>query len=361
MNRLNACLTLRLLKGIGPITAKKLVTAYGSPEAVFDSNSIPKESPNARLKALIREAAAVQEEVAALANWIHKEGLRVLLWGEDHYPPLLANCPDAPLLLFQQGSFQWEHSRFIAVVGTRNPSHYGRESCQALLKALQVYDPVIVSGLAFGIDAIAHTEALKAGLKTIACLPNAFGESIYPTAHLSLAAEIAKEGALLSDFLPNQLFDKSKFVQRNRIIAGLCQATLVIESKVKGGSLITANFASQYQRELFALPGAISSVKSQGCHRLIQSQQAQLLDSAEIVAQTLGWGRAPTGNQKQLPLDLEGKEQHIYDYLRSNGRQNLDSLARNLQMSISEAAVLLMQLEMKKHIRPSPGKYFEVR
>ena len=361
MNRLKACLTLRLLKGIGPITAQKLVIAYGSPEAIFDPNSIPNETPNARLKALIREAASLQKEVEALVNWIQKEELKVLLWGEKDYPSLLANCSDAPLLLFQRGSFQWEHSRFIAVVGTRNPSPYGRESCQALLEALKVYDPVIVSGLAFGIDGLAHSEALKAGLKTIACLPNAFGKPIYPSAHKALAAEVTKEGALLSDFLPNQFFDKSKFVQRNRLIAGLCQATLVIESGLKSGSLITANFASQYQRELFALPGLITSAKSQGCHKLIQSQQAQLLDSAEIVAQTLGWGRALSGDQKLLPLDLEGKEQKVYDYLRSNGRQNLDSLAKNLEMSISEAAVLLMQLEMKKHIRPSPGKYFEIR
>ena len=187
-------------------------------------------------------------------------------------------------------------------------------------------------------------------------------EAIYPYAHKLLAAEVAKEGALLSDFLPNQLFGKSKFVQRNRLIAALCQATLVIESGFKSGSLITANFTSQYQRELFALPGLITSAKSQDCYKLIQSQQAQILDSAEIVAQTLGCGRTFSGDQKLLPLDLEGKEHKLYDYLRSNGRQNLDSLDKNLEMSISEAAVLLMQLEMKKHIRrPSPGKYFEIR
>lgn len=122
--------------------------------------------------------------------------------------------------------------------------------------------------------------------------------------------------------------------------------------------MITANFASQYERELIALAGAISSAKSQGCHRLIQSQQAQLLDSTEIVAQSLGWGRALSGDQKQLPIDLEGKEQKVYDYLSYNAPQNLDSLAKNLEMSISEAVVLLMQLEMKKHIRPSSGKFF---
>ena len=176
-----------------------------------------------------------------------------------------------------------------------------------------------------------------------------------------MAAEVAKEGALLSDFLPNQLFGKSKFVHRNRLIAALCQATLIIESGFKSGSLITANFTRQYQRELFALPWLITSAKSQGCQKLTQSQQAQLLDSAEIVSQTLGWGRTLSGDLKLLPLDFEGKEQKVYDYLRSNGRQSPDSLAKNLEMIISESAVPLMQLEMKKHIRPSPGKYFEIR
>ena len=159
MNRLKACLTVRLLNGIGPITAQKFVIPYGSTEAIFNPNSIPNETPNARLKALIREAGSLQKEVEALAKWIQKEELKVLLWGEKDYRPLLSNCSDAPLLLFQRGSFQWEHYRFITVVGTRNPSPYRRESFQALLEALNVYDPVIVSGLAYGIVGLAHLKA----------------------------------------------------------------------------------------------------------------------------------------------------------------------------------------------------------
>ena len=184
--------------------------------------------------------------------------------------------------------------------------------------------------------------------------------------HLPFCTQIigsrsSQRRSLAIGFLPNQLFGKSKFVQRNRLIAALCQATLVIESGFKSGSLITANFTRQYQRELFALPWLITSAKSQGCQKLTQSQQAQLLDSAEIVSQTLGWERTLSGDLKLLPLDFEGKEQKVYDYLRSNGRQSPDSLAKNLEMIISESAVPLMQLEMKKHIRPSPGKYFEIR
>lgn len=361
MKRLTACLTLRLLPGIGPITAQKLVAAYGSPEAIFDSKAKPKERPTERLLTLLGQASSFQGEVQSLKEWIQKEKLKPLLWGTEDYPVALTRCPDAPLVLFCRGNLSWESRRWVAVVGTRRPTPYGVESCQALLKELAPFHPVIVSGLAYGIDAVAHKAALREGLDTVACLPQALGLPIYPTSHQGLAEQISQQGALVSDFIPQQGFERGHFVQRNRLIAGLCQATLVMESGITGGSLITANFASQYDRELFALPGPVHSDKSKGCHSLIQSQQAQLLDSIAILVETLGWEETNKTAQQTLPLDLSEAEQKVYHFLLQQGKQNLDFLAKNLELSISETAILLMQLEMKKAVRPLPGKCFEVR
>jgi len=183
---------------------------------------------------------------------------------------------------------------------------------------------VIVSGLSYGIDAVAHKAALREGLDTVACSPQSLGLPIYPTSHQGLAEQISQQGALVSDFIPQQDFERGHFIQRNRPIAGLCQATLVMESGIMGGSLITANFASQYDRELFDLPGPVHSNKSKGCHSLIQSQQEQLLDSIAILVETLGWEETNKTAQQSLPLDLSEAEQKVYHFLMQQGKQNLD-------------------------------------
>lgn len=361
MNRLTACLTLRLLPGIGPITAQKLVHTYGSPEAIFDAEPHPEKVPNERLRKLLEKARSVQKEVASIKEWMKKEALIPLLWGTEAYPLALARCPDAPLLLFCRGELDWEGRRWLAVVGTRRPSAYGEKSCRALLEALQPYNPVIVSGLAYGIDAVAHQTALDLKLDTVACLPHAFGQPIYPAPHQKLSVRIAQQGALVSDFIPTQGFERGHFIQRNRLIAGLCEATLVIETGEKGGSLITANFASQYDRELYALPGPIHSQQSRGCHALIQSRQAELIDSVEVLIESLGWAGLQNPKQIRIPLDLSPTGEKLYKRMLHNGKQSLDKLAKAEGLSISETAIVLMELEMKKVVRPLPGKYFELR
>ena len=169
---------------------------------------------------LLGQASSFKGEVQSLKQWIQKEKLKPLLWGTEDYPVALSRCPDAPLVLFCRGNLSWESRRWVAEVGTRRPTPYGVESCRALLKELAPFHPVIVSGLAYGIDAVAHKAALREGLDTVACLPQALGLPIYPTSH---------QGALVSDFIPQQDFERGHFVQRNRLIAGLCQATLVME------------------------------------------------------------------------------------------------------------------------------------
>ena len=211
MKRLTACLILRLLPGIGPITAQRLVAAYGSPEAIFDSKTIPEQPSNERLLTLLRKGSKVQKEVQSIEQWIRKEKLRPLLWGTEEYPLCIARCPDAPLVLFCRGNLSWESRRWVVVVGTRRPSTYGVESCLVLLKELAPFHPVIVSGLAYGVDAVAHKAALKQGMDTVACLPQALGLPIYPASHQGLAEKIRQQGALVSDFIPQQGFERGHF------------------------------------------------------------------------------------------------------------------------------------------------------
>lgn len=359
MNRLTACLTLRLLPGIGPITAQKLVHAYGSPEAIFLPGTLPKEAPNPRLLALLSQAASVQKQVEKIKSTLNDQAITPLLWGTAAYPLVLSRCPDAPLILFVKGQMNWEGRRWIAIVGTRKPTHYGRDNCVALVKALAPFQPVIVSGMAYGIDVLAHKTALDCGLDTVACLPHALERPLYPAAHQLLAVQVEKQGALVSDFLVQQGFERGHFVQRNRLIAGLSQATVVIETGRSGGSLLTAQFAYQYDRELFALPGPVQSEKSQGCHALIQQHKAILLDTIDVLVETLQWKQSSQPKQQSLPLDLLPKEQQLYALLLRLGRTHLDALAKQLAWSIAETAVVLMQLEMKKMVRPLPAKYFE--
>ena len=216
----------------------------------------------------------------------------------------------------------------------------------------------VAGGMGYGIDILAHKTAMESGLDTVACLPHALEMRLYPAAHENTANKMLQHGALVSDFLAEQGFEKGNFVQRNRLIAGLSQATIVIESGRKGGSLITAQFAQQYDRDVFAIPGSIQSEKSQGCHTLIQQNRAILLDSTEILLASLGWAKKGQVKQRQLPLELPANEQQVYELLLQQGRTSLDTLTQKLNWRIAETAVVLMQLEMKKLVRPLPAKYF---
>ena len=359
MDRLTACLILRLLPGIGPITAQKLVHAYGSPEAIFDPQAKPIEAPSPHLIAILKQAGRIHKKAKQIKKEIADAAINCLVWGTPSYQIALASCPDAPLILFYKGNFKWENRKWIAIVGNRNPTRYGRDNCEALINALTPYNPVIVSGMAYGIDILAHKTAMESGLDTVACLPHALEMRLYPAAHENTANKMLQHGALVSDFLAEQGFEKGNFVQRNRLIAGLSQATIVIESGRKGGSLITAQFAQQYDRDVFAIPGSIQSEKSQGCHTLIQQNRAILLDSTEILLASLGWAKKGQVIQRQLPLELPANEHQVYELLLQQGRTSLDTLSQKLNWRIAETAVVLMQLEMKKLVRPLPAKYFE--
>ena len=221
-------------------------------------------------------------------KWIEQEGINHLFYADIKYPIRLKQCEDAPLNLFYKGNIDWENDKFISIVGTRKATNFGKSFTDKLVKDLAVYNPVIVSGLAHGIDGAAHKAALKYGLKTIAVFAHGL-DRVYPAAHANLAQTITTNGCLLSDYLSGTTPLPQNFASRNRIVAGLSDATIVVESAAKGGSLITADIANSYNREVFAVPGNPSEKNAKGCNYLIKSQQAILLESATDIIKGLNW------------------------------------------------------------------------
>lgn len=363
MTRLEACLFLRLIPGIGNIRAHKLVDFCQAAEQVFMGD----------LDRLLNIDGIGTVQVAALKKWksfyprvqeevafIEKHHIQCNFYGTPDYPRTLAFCPDAPLVLFYKGNINFMDKQIISIVGTRQNTAYGRDFCEYFIQGLQAINPIIVSGFAYGIDIIAHRAALKYSMATVGCLAHGF-DKVYPMEHKKYIREIENGGGFVTDFMQGEIFDRNNFPRRNRIIAGLAHVTVIIESANRGGSMNTADLAHQYGREIFALPGRITDHKSQGCHRLILQNKAQLLNSVEDFIEQMGWkdNAQPTSIQKQLFIDLSDDEKKIFALLKKNTKESLDILALQGQFSISKTASLLMQLEMKGCVRPLPGKYFE--
>jgi DNA processing protein len=245
-------------------------------------------------------------------------------------------------------------------VGTRQITSNGTEFCKKFLEDLAPLNPIIVSGFAYGVDIVAHQLAMDHGLQTIGVLAHGLNQ-IYPKTHKKYMAKMEQNGGFLTEFWSSSNPDKENFVRRNRIVAGMSEATIVVESADKGGSLITANMANDYNREVFAVPGRITDKYSQGCNTLIKTQKAQLLTSAADLIYHLNWDlqTATKSVQKQLFVSLDPEEQKIYDYLLQSGKEVLDSIAIDCQMPTYKLSSLLLNMELKGVIRPLPGKLFE--
>ncbi len=363
MNRLQACLFLRMIPGLGHISAKKLWEYSSSPQAIFDRS--PEDFLNIegigialirQLKNWKKYAETVYKEEENLA----KNQIKTLFLGDADYPKTLAFCPDAPLVLFYKGNINFGPRKLISIVGTRSCDSQGEKLCRDLIAGLQGHSPIIVSGFARGIDIIAHDQALKSNLSTLACMAHGLNQ-IYPPEHSSYVNRIKETGGFVSEFTTGEKFDRKHFLIRNRIIAGMAHATVVIQSKIRGGSMITAHFAHQYNRELFAFPGDVGKSLHRGCHHLIQTQKAQLITKAEDLIKGMGWTPEPlsSGVQKKLFVELSEDEKAIFDCLKSVPQESLDNLAIATQFSVSKTATLLLKLEMKGCIKPLPGKFFE--
>ena len=360
---LTYALSLQRSSYIGPINARKLITHCGSAEQVLKSSkSTLSKIPGIGDRA-IRSIHYRENMIAAERElrFMQDHNIKGIYFESASYPNNLRQCIDAPIVLFQKGNIEWNQKRIVSIVGTRNPSSYGIEQCEKLICDLKEFNPVIVSGFAYGIDICAQQIALENKLETVGCLAHNLRDT-YPKSHINYRDAIEKGGGFISEFWSDSIFLKSNFVQRNRIIAGISEATVVIESPLRGGSLITANFAFDYQREVFAIPGRNNDVSSQGCNSFIKGQKAHLLTSVQDLAENLNWLKEPIIEQQsqQIKVMLEGEELEVYNFLAACGRSSIDMIAMGSNLTLSKVAGILIKLELKQLIRPLAGKEFEL-
>ncbi len=356
-------LALLNVEGIGDVLAKKLISHFGSANAILTAKKQDLQQVsgigNSIITALTSKSCLIRAEEEL--KFIATNHIKCLYFQDANYPEYLKHCYDAPVLLFQQGNIDFKDQKIISIVGTRQMTSYGKSVLEELFQGIKKYKPIIVSGLAYGVDIYAHKLALKHNLKTIAVLAHGL-DRIYPAVHKKYANQIIEQGGLLSDFWSKTNPDRENFVKRNRIVAGISQATIVIESAEKGGSLITADLANSYNRDVFAIPGRITDAYSRGCNQLIKINKAAVLTSTRDLAYILNWEKEDTAKkaiQKQLFIELTDQEKVIYTYLLKEGKQQLDLVALHCKLPIYKAASLLLKLELKGVTRPLPGKFFE--
>ena len=356
---------LALLKvdGVGDIVAKKLINHCGSAETVFNAKANKLKAIDGIGTTLIEKLKdkTIFDKATEELKFIETEKINVLYYQNENYPERLKHCIDGPVLLFASGNLNFENRKIISIVGTREITSYGSTFCKKIIEDLAVFNPIIVSGFAYGVDIIAHQAAMDNNLQTIGVLAHGLNQ-IYPKTHKKYVAKMEENGGFLTEFWSNSNPEKENFVKRNRIVAGMSEATVVIESAEKGGSLITATMANDYNRDVFAVPGRTSDKYSQGCNNLIKTQRANLMTSAADLVYILNWELETTVSktvQKQLFVTLDTDEQKIYDYLQKNGKQLLDIIALECDFPIFRISTLLLNMELKGVIRPLPGKLFE--
>ena len=362
-NEYIASLRLQKIPFIGDITAKKLIARCGSPSAIFND----KESALSKIDGVgklvlrgIKDQRYLKEAEKEYA-FVQDHNIQCILFTEPDYPEYLKHCVDGPLLMFSRGNIRLKDRKIISVVGTRHMTAYGRAFCERFIEEIAPLDPVIVSGFAYGVDICIQMLAVKYGLQTIGCLAHGLNQ-IYPREHRQYVAAVEKNGGFFTEFWSTSQPERENFLRRNRVIAGLSQATIVVESAEKGGSLVTADIACSYDRDLFALPGRAGDVYSVGCNNLIKQNRAHLITSAADLVYMLNWDLKESTIkpvQKQLFVELEGEEKKIYEYLNSDGKQAIDTIAISCKIPVFKLSSTLLKMEMKGVIRPLPGKQFE--
>jgi DNA processing protein len=355
-------LALQSVEGVGDIVAKKLITHFGDAESVLQAKFHQLAAIDGIGAVLLKNLKdpSIYQKAQSEMDFIQNNGISVAYFQDENYPERLKHCFDSPLLLFSAGSIDLSNRKIISIVGTRQITSNGTEFCKKFIEDLAPLNPIIVSGFAYGVDIVAHQLAMEQGLQTIGVLAHGLNQ-IYPKTHKKYMAKMEQNGGFFTEFWSSSNPDKENFVRRNRIVAGMSEATIVIESAEKGGSLITANMASDYNRDVFAVPGRVSDKYSQGCNTLIKTQKAQLLTSAADLVYHLNWDlQTPTKSiQKQLFVSLDPEEQKIYDYLLQTGKEMLDSIALACDFPIYRLSGMLLNMELKGVIRPLPGKLFE--
>lgn len=356
---------LTFIPGIGDVLAKNLVAYCGSPEAVFTEKRARLERIPGIGKVLadMVSKATVLKRAEEELQFIEENNITPLFYTDAAYPKRLKNCNDSPVMLYYKGAADLNSARVLSIVGTRNMTKYGRKACEELVNDIAAHDVLVISGLAYGVDVCAHKACIDLGIPTVGVLAHGL-DRIYPHLHRSIANAMVPGGGLLTDFPSGTNPDKENFPKRNRIVAGMADATVVIESGIKGGSLITAEIANSYNRDVFAFPGRAHDQWSEGCNKLIKTNKAMLVESAEDILFLMGWldlkKKEQKPVQKEIFLSLSPDEERLVNVLKEKESTHIDDICFKAGFSMSKVAALLLSLEFSGVVRSLPGKMYQV-
>lgn len=355
-------IALTLVPDVGPIIAKVLISYCGSAEAVFKASKRElSKIPQVGLKTIekIKNQKDVFSQAEAQIKYLDKVGGKAVIFHSDDYPRRMKHFDSSPLVLYYRGKMNLNHQRTVAIIGTRKPTEQGKINCEKLLEGLQDYGVQIISGLAFGIDTCAHAQAVKLGIETIGVMGHGL-DRMYPASNRKLAGQMLENGGVLTEFPIETNPDRENFPMRNRIIASMSDVIVVVESKKRGGSIITAEIANSYNKDVFAIPGRINDEVSEGCNRLIKQHKANLLESADDIGYIMRWDELDKNKvvQKSLFIDYTPEEQKVIDALKEVQQLTVDELHYRLKIAPSEFASILLNLEFKGAIRSLPGKKY---
>ena len=359
-------LALGMIPGVGDITARKLVSYAGSPEAVFRESYRNLTKIPGIGEALAKAVSGHEylDDAAREVEFVERNKIKVFFYLDDDYPARLRQCEDSPVTFYFRGNADLNAPMILSIVGTRHATQHGRELCQRIVAELAHSFPglVIVSGLAYGIDITSHRAAMAAGLPTVAVLGHGL-KSIYPGVHAGTARSMLQNGGLLTDFSSSTLPERNNFIRRNRIIAGISDATLIVESGIKGGALITADIAASYNRDVMAIPGRPGDEWSAGCNALIRCNKAALVEKCEDIEYLLGWKPAALAAPVQTVLftAMTDHERKIWDALKNEGDLTMDALAGILEIPVYKLSTVLLQMELAGMITPCPGSVYRIR
>ena len=354
-------IALTKIPQVGIRTARLLIDTCGGIEAVFKENfkSLSKIPRISKTVAENITKADVAQLSASEVNFINEHQIRALFFKDPDYPIRLTPFADSPMLLYYKGNANLNVERTVAIVGTRRPTENGKIICEEIVEGLSKYQVTVISGLAYGIDVTAHQKCLSLQIPTIGVLGHGMSQ-IYPAIHKPIAAKMLNGGGLLTQFGPDMGPDREHFPMRNKIVAAMADAVVVVETARKGGSMITAEMANSYNKDVFAVPGRLNDPYSKGANHLIKAHKAQLLESAEDIAYIMRWSKREELEKRQAQLfpELNEREKNILRIIGDTSKINIDQLRYQTDLTNSEIAALTLELEFKGLIKTLPGKRF---
>lgn len=355
---------MTLIPGIGDVLGRKLVTLCGSAEAVFrEPRHYLRKMP--RIRELLNQAVNRNDILVRAekeVEFLERYRIKALFFQDKDYPHRLKHCVDGPILLFYKGTGDLNAKHVVGIVGTRKATDYGRTVTRELVAGLARQQALVVSGLAFGIDCCAHRASLDLGLDTIGVLGHGL-DTVYPWIHRPMAEKMVTQGGLVSEFLSRTKPDRSNFPKRNRIIAGLCDAIVVVEAGTKGGALITADIANSYNRDVFAIPGRVNDMQSAGTNNLIRTNRAALIQHAGDLEYLMGWKEPDISQrpaQRKIFIEMTPEEEQIVSLLQSGGPMGIDEICIGSGTSMNKASASLLNLEFEGVVKCLPGKVYSL-